>query len=53
MKNILRLLAILFFFSTKAYSQMDTLNYLKQFEVKYVGQPTFSIPNNVIMTKVP
>ncbi len=44
MKNIIKLLAVLFFFtlSSKVYSQVDTLNYVKQFEVnkiEYINKP--------------
>lgn len=44
MNNILKIIAVLFFltFSSKVYSQLDTLNYVKQFEVdkiNYVNKP--------------
>lgn len=56
MKIILQSITLLFFFtlSTKVYSQLDTLNYLKQFEVdkvNYINQPLSNLLNHMTQIK--
>lgn len=51
MKNIIKLVAIgLFFFSIKTNAQLDTLTYVKQFElnkVNYIGYPLSKLLNDM------
>lgn len=52
MKKIINLFAILFFFtfSCKVYSQVDTLNYVKQFEInkiEYINKPFSYLLNHM------
>ncbi|WPO82956.1 hypothetical protein SD427_01030 [Chryseobacterium sp. JJR-5R] len=51
MKNIFKTFIILLFFCfTKIFGQLDTLNYLKQFEINkanYIGQPFSKLLNDM------
>lgn len=52
MKNILKtvITGFIFLISNKTYSQLDTLNYLKQFEInkaQYIGQPFSKLLNDM------
>lgn len=56
MKNILKLIlvTILFGFCTKVHAQIDTLNYVKQFEINkanYIGQPFSHLLNDMVQYK--
>ncbi|MGO4710687.1 hypothetical protein AB4Y90_16595, partial [Chryseobacterium sp. 2TAF14] len=51
MKNIIKFIALLFItFSYKANAQLDTLNYMKQFEAnkaQYINQPFSKLLNEM------
>ncbi|MDR2205674.1 MAG: hypothetical protein LBE36_05910 [Flavobacteriaceae bacterium] len=51
MKNILKItIVLLLAFSIKSFAQIDTLNYLKQFELNkanYIGQPLSKLLNDM------
>ncbi|MDR2205673.1 MAG: hypothetical protein LBE36_05905 [Flavobacteriaceae bacterium] len=51
MKNILKITTVLLLvFSIKSFAQIDTLNYLKQFEINkanYIGQPLSKLLNDM------
>lgn len=53
MKNIFKLFSILLLltFNTKTYAQIDTLNYIKQFEInksQYINRPLSYLLNDMI-----